>query len=145
LETEKIRLYDDVAVLLHFKFIKPDLSTFFKRRVALNQDWNDSSEYKSYFKEFSEESGVLFFDHYYSRKYRNIKSLNAFFKSITVSKNEKARISTMQKVGLFLFGLSIRLLLTDKQYSKLKITPQLFFHDSKNNFVRYIGNILSIK
>ena len=49
---EDIKIYPEINILLHFKFIKPNLQKVFKTRILENQDWNDSSEYKSYLQKF---------------------------------------------------------------------------------------------
>lgn len=77
--TDKIKLYEKPALLLHFKFIKPDLAGFFKRRVDLNQDWDDSSEYKSYAQKVTDEEAIIFFDKDYSEKLVISSDLNDFF------------------------------------------------------------------
>lgn len=155
--SEKIRLFEYPSVLLHFKFIKPDLGEFFKRRVMLNQDWDDSVEYKSYVNELSDESGITFFDENYSRKMEDSQSLEFFYdfpdKEIPHRdviqpeplEEEKPKVLTrFQKTALFIFALSIRPFLTKKLYLKLKRKPTLFFKDSKSTFVRKIGCILKI-
>jgi hypothetical protein len=43
-----IRFYNKTLILLHFKFIKPNLKDFFITRVQNNQDWNDNIEYRKY-------------------------------------------------------------------------------------------------
>jgi hypothetical protein len=43
-----IKYSKTTQILLHFKFIKPNLHKFFEERVKNNQDWNNSIEYKRY-------------------------------------------------------------------------------------------------
>ena len=43
-----VRYSRSSQILLHFKFMKPDLRSFFKERLAENQYWNNSAEYKVY-------------------------------------------------------------------------------------------------
>ena len=50
LEKSDIKLYPYLEYLLHYKFIKPDFTEFVKKRIANNQDWNNSSEYKLFSK-----------------------------------------------------------------------------------------------
>lgn len=44
--TKFIKIHTRVQYLLHFKFIKPNFHEFIKNRIANNQDWDNSSEYK---------------------------------------------------------------------------------------------------
>lgn len=43
-----IKFYQNICAVGHFKFIKPNINEFFKKRVERNQDWNNSAEYKNY-------------------------------------------------------------------------------------------------
>lgn len=81
-ESEKIKPFGLPCVLLHFKFIKPDLEGFFKRRVELNQDWDDSSEYRSYVKALPGQSSFSFYEDGYSQIMKGVSSLGDFFKPI---------------------------------------------------------------
>lgn len=63
----EFRISPKLELLLHFKFIKPDLKNFFQKRINLNQDWNNSNEYKNYIKNFNEN----FYDPKCSIKYTN--------------------------------------------------------------------------
>lgn len=45
---KNIKYYKDFAIIKHFKFIKPNLKSFFEERIERNQDWNNSDEYKHY-------------------------------------------------------------------------------------------------
>ena len=47
---EHIKIYSDMCAVAHFKFIKPNIYDYFKRRVDRNQDWDNSDEYKNYIK-----------------------------------------------------------------------------------------------
>ena len=47
-------------ILLHFKFIKPNLKEFFIKRVEHNQDWENSKEYRAYLKYISEHTFNLY-------------------------------------------------------------------------------------
>jgi hypothetical protein len=76
--SDRIRLYDQAAVLLHFKFIKPDFAEFIARRVARDEDWNGSAEYKSY--QRAMHLGELrLFDPAYSRRLIEMADLDPFF------------------------------------------------------------------
>lgn len=76
---EKINIFRYPSVLLHFKFIKPALDEFFQRRVALNQDWNNSSEYKSYVEIMNDETSIKFYDKLFSAKFVSNNSLSFFY------------------------------------------------------------------
>ncbi|KAG1665682.1 hypothetical protein GQR58_019183 [Nymphon striatum] len=78
-ESEKVKPLKLPCVLMHFKFIKPDLSAFFRRRVELNQDWDNSSEYQSYVDALPGESSLSFYDGGYSRRMESDESLREFF------------------------------------------------------------------
>lgn len=78
-ESGKIKPLRLPCVLMHFKFMKPDLSAFFKRRVELNQDWDNSSEYQSYVDALPDESSLSFYDEGYSREMEDNASLKEFF------------------------------------------------------------------
>ncbi len=78
-DSDKISLYEKPAVLLHFKFIKPNLKEFFEKRVKLNEDWDNSIEYKSYASVISNNSSIELFDENYSTQFKNNNSLNQFF------------------------------------------------------------------
>lgn len=43
-----VKYYNSTQLLLHFKYIKPNLKAVFTERVKQNQDWNNSLEYKAY-------------------------------------------------------------------------------------------------
>lgn len=78
-DSGKIQLLKEPSVLLHFKFIKPHLGNFFKRRVQLNEDWDNSSEYKSYASMIKSSSCITLYDENYSRKMENPEDLMRFF------------------------------------------------------------------
>lgn len=151
LESANICLFDP-EVLLHFKFIKPDLKSFFNRRVKLNQDWDDSSEYKSYLYELSKEKGIVFYSKKYSRRFESFKDLRLFFEPILVSNSiliepqqtKENELLLYQEVGVFLYLLVFRVWLSKKQYQKLREKPFLFFSDSNSRITRAVGAILKI-
>ena len=66
-----LRYYQSIKLLGHFKFIKPNLMDFFKKRVNQNQDWGDSKEYKHYIS----ENKNTFFDESISCKFVQIDEL----------------------------------------------------------------------
>lgn len=78
-DTQEVKLFDVPAILLHFKFIKPSLRKFFENRVSINQDWDESSEYKSYANIMRNNSSLKLFDENYSRKFKDSQSLRFFF------------------------------------------------------------------
>jgi glycosyltransferase involved in cell wall biosynthesis len=45
-----LKLHPTICALGHFKFIKPDIYKFFRKRVERNQDWGNSDEYRNYIK-----------------------------------------------------------------------------------------------
>lgn len=75
----KIRLHDIPGLLLHIKFIKPNLAEFFQIRIKNNQDWNNSSEYRSYSRLLKEQEGLSLYDFEYSRKLVSIEDLEQYF------------------------------------------------------------------
>ena len=76
---EKIKICPDINILLHFKFIKPNLVDYFKKRIENNQDWNDCIEYKSYLHNFKN----ILYDSDYSIKYTDkntlYKNMSSYF------------------------------------------------------------------
>ena len=62
---ENIKIYPEMNILLHFKFIKPNLIDFFTKRIHNNQDWDNSSEYQNYLDNFK----TSFYNEKYSIKY----------------------------------------------------------------------------
>jgi len=62
----ELRFTKSHILIKHFKFIKPDLKKFFNTRVLRNEDWDNSSEYKSYL-----NSNITNFLHKQSIKYEN--------------------------------------------------------------------------
>ena len=66
-----LRYCNNMSILGHFKYLKPNLSQFFKTRVDRNQDWGGSTEYKIYL----ENECVDFYDDAYSRRYTDIEDL----------------------------------------------------------------------
>ena len=43
-----LKFFKNIVIIAHFKFIKPNIKSFFQQRIDRNQDWNNSSEYKQY-------------------------------------------------------------------------------------------------
>jgi len=83
MDSEFIRLFNQAALLLHFKFIKPDLKNFFQQRVSLNQDWDDSSEYKAYAMAFEEDPSINLYDENYSENFFDSADVvSVFFESL---------------------------------------------------------------
>jgi hypothetical protein len=80
--SDRIKLYDPPAVLLHFKFIKPDFRRFVERRISNNQDWDDSFEYRKYRDALDATGALRMFDRKYSRKLESIEDLRSFFDGI---------------------------------------------------------------
>lgn len=64
-----VRYYSTTQIVLHFKFIKPDLKGFFEKCVIENQYWENSKEYKGYLK----CGNYNFFNQNYSVCIRDVK------------------------------------------------------------------------
>lgn len=80
-ESEKIRLHESPCILLHFKFIKPNLMAFVEKRIGRNEDWEDGLEYKAYRDELGLRSGVLeFYQEGISRKLDGMECLSKFWR-----------------------------------------------------------------
>ena len=62
-----LKFYHEINIIAHFKFIKPNLSDYFQKRISLNQDWDNSSEYKKYLKNLKKS----FYTENFSLSYRN--------------------------------------------------------------------------
>jgi len=77
-QSELIRLHENPTVLLHFKFIKPNFRAFVRKRIADNQDWKDSVEYRSYEKTLGSKPALQFLDPEFSRKLSSIEDLKSF-------------------------------------------------------------------
>ena len=78
-QSEEISLLHQPGVLLHFKFIKPQFQEFVEQRIARNEDWKDSVEYRAY-REFLivKDSVLELYDGKFSQSFRDIESLNKF-------------------------------------------------------------------
>lgn len=48
INSEIVRSTDYFTALLHYKFVRQDIYTFFQERIERNQDWDNSAEYKKY-------------------------------------------------------------------------------------------------
>jgi hypothetical protein len=77
-QSEEINLHSEPGVLLHFKFIKPQFQQFVEQRISNNQDWENSAEYRSYFKALQTKNTLEFYDERFSRRLRSMGSLNKF-------------------------------------------------------------------
>jgi hypothetical protein len=71
-----IKYFNDIQILLHFKFIKPNLIEFFNDCVKNNQYWQNSKEYKEYLK----TNNYNFFNPKYSLSIKDTKPLFTFLK-----------------------------------------------------------------
>ena len=78
----ELRFTKSHILIKHFKFIKPDLKKFFNTRVSRNEDWDNSSEYKSYL-----NSNIASFLHEESIKYKNDKQFYDDFNLQFLEKN----------------------------------------------------------
>ena len=63
-----LKFYDSLMIIGHFKYLKPNIYQVFEERVKLNQDWNDSFEYKQYIK----DNINSFYENEISLKYETI-------------------------------------------------------------------------
>jgi hypothetical protein len=71
-----VSFYNNTQILLHYKFIKPNLKEFFNNRIKQNQDWNNSIEYKKY----SETENYNFYDPEFSLCIDDTKPYFSFIK-----------------------------------------------------------------
>lgn len=67
----KLNYYNEAIVLLHFKYVKPQLKEIIKTRIKNNQDWDNSAEYKQYLKLYK----YNIHNSKYSKKYIDKKDL----------------------------------------------------------------------
>lgn len=79
IDSSAIKLFNKPAVTLHFKFIKPNFRDFIARRIANNEDWNDSAEYRAYMRILEQNDALQLFDENYSKKLESIVDLEKFF------------------------------------------------------------------
>lgn len=85
-QSDSIRLHGDLLVLLHFKFIKPQLIDFIEKRVSNNQDWENSAEYKSYLRVLEAKKNLEFYDESYSKRLITNDDLEFFFRTLRLPK-----------------------------------------------------------
>ena len=76
---KNINIYPDMNILLHFKFIKPNLKDFFLKRVNNNQDWDNSSEYKKYLGNYKDSFYKKDYSIKYINEYKLYKDMNNYF------------------------------------------------------------------
>jgi hypothetical protein len=79
LKSRKIRLHADPSLLLHFKFIKPNLKEFFQARIDNNQNWDNSVEYRSYSQAMEGKGKLEFYSPEYSVDFNKAGGLDGFF------------------------------------------------------------------
>jgi hypothetical protein len=78
-QSDKIKLHRAPGVLLHFKFIKPQLIEFVDQRIDRNEDWDDSAEYRAYREALGSKDNMLeFFDEKFSKRLEDIEDLRMF-------------------------------------------------------------------
>lgn len=80
--SKNIRLTSNPCVLMHFKFIRPDFSSYLDRMVLENQHWHESKEYKQYQIALNGREYVSFFDEKFSQEYREQSDLAEFWRSV---------------------------------------------------------------
>ena len=68
---QHLKFFDEICILGHFKYLKPNIAENFKERIERNEDWGDSSEYKTYIETKIED----FFNQDISIKYKNYETL----------------------------------------------------------------------
>lgn len=78
-QSDKIRLHKHPSVLLHFKFIKPNFKVFVEQRISNNQDWKNSSEYRSYLDVLQTNEDLDFFDERYTKRLIKHEDIEFFF------------------------------------------------------------------
>lgn len=71
MSNKHLKIHPQVALMAHFKFVKPDIEQFIQQRIDRGQDWDDSSEYKKY------KHAIMcdFYDDTISRRYTTIENL----------------------------------------------------------------------
>jgi hypothetical protein len=80
-QSDKIRLHRCPGVLLHFKFIKPQLAEFVEQRINRNEDWEDSAEYRAYREVMGSNGDAMeFLDEKISKRFESIESLEKFLR-----------------------------------------------------------------
>lgn len=91
LQSDKISLFPEAAVLLHFKFLKPNLGEFYQTRVnesLLEEMASDGArraartwvnENEQYAQMFADKSSVNFYDNQYSILLNEVGDLSSFF------------------------------------------------------------------
>lgn len=77
--SNKIKLLSHPAVLLHFKFIKPQFTDYVSRRIRQDQDWSDSAEYRAYAEKLAKQPKLSFMHGKYSTRLSTNSSLTQFF------------------------------------------------------------------
>lgn len=80
LQSDDIKLHGKPAVLLHFKFIKPQFQAFVEQRIVRNEDWENSAEYKSYLQVLETKKSLEFYEQRYSIEMLDNNDLNKFFR-----------------------------------------------------------------
>lgn len=71
--------HETQGVIFHFKFIKPNLIANIEERISRNQDWDDSSEYKTYAEVMKNNNKITFYDKTKSKRILNNSDLLEFF------------------------------------------------------------------
>ena len=71
-----LKPYREVILVGHFKFIKPNLRSFFRTRINRKQDWRDGIEYTKYLSLM----GKSVYQNGISKKYTNVSDLYDDFK-----------------------------------------------------------------
>ncbi len=96
--SDKVSIYKKIIPLLHFKFIKPNLKELFERRVALNEDWDNSTDYKSYVASLSGNSSIEIFDKKYSIKFERNNGMRSFFQLWETDKQIKQKVQRIKNL-----------------------------------------------
>jgi len=78
MQSDKIRLFNEPGILMHFKFIKPCFRAFVERRICINEDWGDSAEYKAYREALGSSAVLQLYNDSVTRRFRDISCLDEF-------------------------------------------------------------------
>lgn len=75
-----IRLHKPHSLLLHYKFLKPDILGYLVEQVENNEHWNNSEEYRKYYNVLKNRSQIDFYDSHYSMQYKDTSSFQDFLR-----------------------------------------------------------------
>ena len=81
-QSDKIKLFNEPGVLMHFKFIKPGFKVFVERRIDINEDWDDSREYRAYHEALGSGAVLQFYNSSVSRRFHDVSCFDEFLTSV---------------------------------------------------------------